>query len=132
MRLSFVLLAFSLPALAVPPCDGPEPKDVACRISHDASATTTVYQWREAGLPADVYCAERREQAAARVGRPPRPPFLWANPYQWAGRCFPALGETRTYRVRACNAFGCSGWSAPLDVIGTDVQCCTESGCAPC
>lgn len=35
MRLALLLLAFSLPVLAVPPCDTAEPKDVACIMSHD-------------------------------------------------------------------------------------------------
>lgn len=122
---------------ADPLCAGVEPKDVACLISHARNpepADNIRYEWREAGLPADVFCGVRTTRAALRSGRPTLPALTSWNPYQWSGRCFPVLGETRTYRVRACwiSTGLCSGWSAPLDVIGSEIQCCAASGCAPC
>jgi hypothetical protein len=141
MRVALLLLAFSLPALAAPPCDTAEPKDVACVMSHDRNpepASDIRYEWREAGLPANTYCGVRTPTAAYRAGRPAIPASGMWNPYQWDGRCFPTAGETRTYRVRACwvSTGMCSAnWSAPIDVIGVaanEIRCCTPAGCGNC
>lgn len=140
MRLSFVLLAFSLPALAAPPCDGPEPKDVACRISHNRNiedASNIRYEWTADNV-APFVCAFRLPAAAYRAGRPDRPAATWFNPYSFGGQCFPAAGESRVYRVRACwvSTGICSvNWSNPVTVIGVpaaEMRCCTPAGCGPC
>ena len=141
MRLALALLAFSLPAMAVPPCDTAEPKDVACIMSHDRNPEPTGdirYEWREAGLPADTFCGVRTPTAAYRAGRPPKAAGLSFNPYAFEGACFPSAGQTKTYRVRACwvSTGVCSAnWSAPIDVIGVaanEIRCCTPAGCGNC
>lgn len=141
MRLALLILVFSLPAFAAPPCDGPEPKDVACRISHNRvpdDPYMIYYDWREDGLPPGEICGYRNVRVALRPDRSPKPAELWFNPYSFSGRCFPASGETRTYRVRACwtNLTGCSlDWSNPVTVIGVpaaEMRCCTPAGCGEC
>lgn len=142
MRAAFILLAFSLPALAAdPPCDTAEPKDVACIMAHDRNpedARDIRYEWREAGLPADTFCGARVPQSAYRAGRDARPARTTWNPYQWDGPCFPSPGTTKVYRVRACwvSTGICSvNWSAPVTVIGVasaEIRCCTAGGCGPC
>ena len=140
MRLALLLLAFSLPALAAPPCDTPEPKDVACRISHDASVDPqgdlVEYRWREAGLPADTWCAVRSPRERVRAGIRRADAVTWFNPYSFDGRCFPAAGESRTYCIVACDDKGaCANCTGSLTVIGVpaaEMRCCTPAGCGPC
>ena len=141
MRLALLLLAFSLPALAAPPCDTAEPKDVACIMAHDRNPETAAdirYEWREAGLPADTFCGVRTPTAPQRAGRPYKPADIRWNPYQFDGPCFPAPGTTKTYRVRACwisSGICSANWSGPVVVIGVpaaEIRCCTDAGCGPC
>ena len=139
MRLALLLL-FSLPAMAVPPCDTAEPKDVACRISHGASTDPdndlVEYRWREAGLPADTWCGIRKTFPRYRPGRREANAWTWFNPYSFDGRCFPAAGESRTYCVAACDDKGlcanCTGSITVIGVAAADIRCCTPAGCGPC
>lgn len=140
MRLALALLAFSLPALAAPPCDGPEPKDVACRIWHDPNTqdpSDIRYEWTADNV-SPFLCATRTTSPAYRPGRQARPAATWFNPYAFDGQCFPAAGVTRVYRVRACwvSTGICSvNWSNPVTVIGVpaaEMRCCTPAGCGPC
>lgn len=141
MRPALALFAFSLPALAAPPCDTAEPKDVACIMAHDRNpepASDIRYQWREAGLPADTFCGVRDPMPAHRAGRSARPASLRWNPYQFDGWCYPSPGQTRIYRVRACwvsTGICSANWSGPVTVVGVasaEMRCCTPDGCGPC
>lgn len=141
MRLALALLAFSLPAMAVPPCDTAEPKDVACIMAHDRNPETAAdirYEWREAGLPADTFCGVRTPASAYRAGFPALPARLVWNPYQYDGWCFPAAGQTRIYRVRACwvsTGICSANWSLPITVIGvpiSEIRCCDVNHCGDC
>lgn len=140
MRLALLLLLFSLPALAAPPCDTSEPKDVACVMSHDRNPEPSYdirYEWTADNV-APFICATRSTAPAYRAGRPATPARTALNPYALSGQCFPAAGETRVYRVRACwvSTGICSvNWSSPIDVIGVaanEIRCCTPAGCGNC
>jgi hypothetical protein len=106
-------------------CSGLEPKDVACRIAWDAATDDERVARYEIALADGTHCASRVEWTTIRQRDGEvmlHAPWTWANPYTFKGACFPALGEQRAYRVRACDNLGaCGGWSLPLTIIGTQV-----------